>query len=130
MAAAVDDNLGSDADTPNKTPGARKTTTASASATTVGNTFFGPDFSPEAVLRGDGSQGRTTHFNKSISLLLELETKEAQVRDCFTQRKSQNVWVVMLEVSKTTAPRTHSRRAWPPRPPPASKVRLGPRRHL
>ena len=74
---------GSDADTPNKTPGgARKTatvaSTASASATTVGNTFFGPDFSPEAVLRGDGSQGRTMTFQFEAKVL---ETKEAQFED-------------------------------------------------
>ena len=65
----MEDNLGSDADTPNKTPGAggaRKTTTASASATTVGNTFFGPDFSPEAVMRGDGSQGWTNTFQIAL----------------------------------------------------------------
>ena len=69
-AAAMEDNLGSDADTPNKTPGARKTTKTSATSamtptttTTVGNTFFGPDFSPESVLRGDGSQGRRNFVN-------------------------------------------------------------------
>ena len=56
-APAIDDNLGSDADTPNKTPSAAKRTPATTT-TTMGNTFFGPDFSPEDVLRGDGSQGR------------------------------------------------------------------------
>ena len=69
---SMEDNLGSDADTPNKTPGAggaRKTTTASASATTVGNTFFGPDFSPEAVMRGDGSQG---HYKSLYQNLVQL----------------------------------------------------------
>lgn len=45
------DNLGSDADT---TP--RTVSGGTPGKITTGETFFGPDFNPESVLKGDGSQ--------------------------------------------------------------------------
>ncbi len=71
-----EDTLGSDADTPNKT--------GTPSKKSVGNTFFGPDFCPEAVLRGDGSQDS---FGDSLTSPTTPKEKPSSLRKTLDHRR-------------------------------------------